>query len=74
VEDPKDTPFWKKLAAGGAAGGLGSAIANPTDLLKARMQVGDTLGVLYVLHVLHVLHVLCVLRFEWRVDSRLGVV
>ena len=37
-EDPRDTPFWKKLFAGGFAGGLGSGIANPTDLVKIRQQ------------------------------------
>ena len=35
---PAEVPLWKKIVAGGAAGGLGSAIANPTDLLKIRMQ------------------------------------
>lgn len=43
-ENPNEaTPFWKKLAAGGLAGGLGSAIANPTDLLKIRMQADNAL-------------------------------
>lgn len=31
-------PLWSKIVAGGLAGGLGSAISNPFDLLKARMQ------------------------------------
>ena len=35
---PRDTPLWKMMAAGGAAGGVASFIANPTDLLKTRMQ------------------------------------
>lgn len=36
---PKDQiPFYKMFLAGGTAGGIGSAIANPTDLLKIRMQ------------------------------------
>lgn len=35
---PRDTPLWKMVAAGGAAGGVASFIANPTDLLKTRMQ------------------------------------
>ena len=35
---PPPEPFWKKLLAGGLAGGIGSAISNPADLLKARMQ------------------------------------
>ena len=32
------TPMWKRFLAGGLSGGIGAAIANPTDLLKARMQ------------------------------------
>eukprot|EP00802_Teleaulax_amphioxeia_P007569 Tamp_07576.p1 GENE.Tamp_07576~~Tamp_07576.p1 ORF type:complete len:489 (+),score=98.94 Tamp_07576:173-1468(+) len=35
---PAEVPLWKKIVAGGLAGGLGSAIANPTDLVKIRMQ------------------------------------
>jgi solute carrier family 25 (mitochondrial carrier), member 14/30 len=35
---PAEVPLWKKIVAGGLAGGVGSAIANPTDLLKIRMQ------------------------------------
>ena len=35
---PRDTPLWKMMAAGGAAGGIASFIASPTDLLKTRMQ------------------------------------
>jgi len=35
---PRDTPLWKMMAAGGIAGGIASFIANPTDLLKTRMQ------------------------------------
>eukprot|EP01063_Lacrimia_lanifica_P008083 TRINITY_DN15212_c0_g1_i1.p1 TRINITY_DN15212_c0_g1~~TRINITY_DN15212_c0_g1_i1.p1 ORF type:complete len:287 (+),score=76.42 TRINITY_DN15212_c0_g1_i1:84-944(+) len=30
--------WWKRFAAGGISGGVGAAVANPTDLLKARMQ------------------------------------
>ncbi|KAG8461170.1 hypothetical protein KFE25_002359 [Diacronema lutheri] len=36
--DARLVPFWKKFAAGCAAGAVGSAIASPTDLLKTRMQ------------------------------------
>ena len=36
--DPAHTPLWKKIAAGGTSGMIGSAIANPTDLVKIRMQ------------------------------------
>lgn len=31
-------PLWKKIVAGGAAGAVASAVANPTDLLKVRLQ------------------------------------
>jgi solute carrier family 25 protein 14/30 len=31
-------PLWSKILAGGLAGGMGSAISNPFDLMKARMQ------------------------------------
>ena len=34
-----EIPFWAKFVAGGGAGALASFIANPTDLLKIRMQV-----------------------------------
>lgn len=34
----KHAPFWKKLIAGATTGAIGSAIANPTDLVKIRMQ------------------------------------
>jgi len=37
-DKPSDVSLWKKMVAGGLAGGIGSAIANPTDLLKIRMQ------------------------------------
>lgn len=30
--------LWKKLIAGATSGGIGAAIANPTDVLKVRMQ------------------------------------
>eukprot|EP01060_Flectonema_neradi_P026357 TRINITY_DN352_c0_g2_i2.p1 TRINITY_DN352_c0_g2~~TRINITY_DN352_c0_g2_i2.p1 ORF type:complete len:291 (+),score=27.09 TRINITY_DN352_c0_g2_i2:47-919(+) len=44
--DPKNTPLWKKLASGASAGMVGSAIANPCDLVKIRMQ-SDIKGELY---------------------------
>ena len=31
-------PLWKKIVAGGAAGAVASAVANPTDLMKVRLQ------------------------------------
>ncbi|KAI6660163.1 Mitochondrial substrate carrier family protein ucpB-like [Oopsacas minuta] len=44
--DPAHTPLWKKIAAGGTSGMVGSAIANPTDLVKIRMQ-GTKVGKRY---------------------------
>lgn len=38
AHDPKNTPFWKKVVAGATSGAVGAAIANPTDLIKVRMQ------------------------------------
>lgn len=40
---PRDTPLWKMILAGGTAGGVASAVATPTDLLKTRMQ-GEATG------------------------------
>lgn len=39
--DPKNTPFYLKFLAGGMSGFIGSALANPTDLLKVRMQAWE---------------------------------
>lgn len=38
--------FWKRTLAGGTAGAIGIAIANPTELIKVRMQA-DKLGTRY---------------------------
>ncbi len=38
IQKGEPVPLWKKIAAGGAAGAIASAIANPTDLLKVRLQ------------------------------------
>ena len=32
------TPLYKKVICAGLSGAIGSAIANPTDLVKIRMQ------------------------------------
>jgi len=34
----KEIPIYKKIVAGAAAGALSSAVANPTDLVKVRLQ------------------------------------
>jgi hypothetical protein len=36
--DPKNTPFYKKVAAGLSAGAFAASLMSPTDLLKIRMQ------------------------------------
>jgi len=36
--DPSSAPLWKKITSGAIAGAVGAAIANPTDLVKVRMQ------------------------------------
>ena len=35
---PTDFPLWKKIIAGTASGAISSAMCNPTDLVKVRMQ------------------------------------
>lgn len=40
---PKEIPMWKKVVAGAAAGAIASGIANPTDLIKIRMQTDGML-------------------------------
>lgn len=35
-------PMWSKIVAGGLAGGIGSAVSNPVDLIKARMQADSS--------------------------------
>lgn len=42
---PKEIPLHKKVIAGAAAGALASGIANPTDLVKVRMQTDGMSGV-----------------------------
>lgn len=36
--DPEKTPFWLKFIAAGMSGFVGSALSNPMDLMKVRMQ------------------------------------
>eukprot|EP00957_Ditylum_brightwellii_P128014 9762953-Ditylum_brightwellii.AAC.1 len=38
-----EIPMWKKVFAGGVAGALASAVANPTDLVKVRLQTDGQL-------------------------------
>lgn len=37
-DDPLATPVWTRVLAGALAGGAASAIANPTDVVKVRLQ------------------------------------
>lgn len=47
VSGGSDQPsFWQRLLAGGSAGGIGIAVANPTELVKIRMQA-DSAGTRY---------------------------
>ncbi|KAI8913355.1 mitochondrial carrier domain-containing protein [Gorgonomyces haynaldii] len=43
-ENDRVEPFYKKLIAGGLSGMIGAAIANPTDLIKVRMQAESQPG------------------------------
>ncbi len=38
AKDRARTPLYKKILSGAMSGAIGSAIANPTDLVKIRMQ------------------------------------
>ena len=38
IKAGEPVPLYKKIIAGGLAGGLASAVANPTDLMKVRLQ------------------------------------
>ena len=38
ADNPETAPVWKKYLAGALAGLCGSAISNPADLVKIRMQ------------------------------------
>ena len=38
IKAGEPVPLWKKIVAGGAAGAVASAIANPSDLMKVRLQ------------------------------------
>ncbi|KAJ1621558.1 mitochondrial carrier domain-containing protein [Pavlovales sp. CCMP2436] len=42
--DPKSTPLWARIAAGGSAGAVASAFANPTDVVKVRLQADGRLA------------------------------
>ncbi len=39
--DPKNTPIFVKMLAGSISGSIGSLLANPTDVLKVRMQAWE---------------------------------
>lgn len=38
IKPGEPVPLWKKILAGGGAGAIASAIANPSDLMKVRLQ------------------------------------
>eukprot|EP01018_Ginkgo_biloba_P035073 Gb_34130 [translate_table: standard] len=40
-DEPEHTPLWIKVSAGSAAGIVGSAVANPTDIVIVRMQASS---------------------------------
>lgn len=35
---PGELPYYKKVIAGSCAGGIGAFLANPTDVVKVRLQ------------------------------------
>ena len=39
----RNSPLYKKIIAGAIVGAVGSAIANPTDLIKIRLQGEGTI-------------------------------
>jgi len=43
IKPGEPVPLWKKIFAGGTAGAVASAIANPTDLMKVRLQTDGML-------------------------------
>merc|ERR1719331_3505933 len=43
IKPGEPVPLWKKIVAGGTAGAVASAIANPTDLMKVRLQTDGML-------------------------------
>jgi solute carrier family 25 protein 14/30 len=53
--DSSQTELWKKFASGALAGIVGSAIANPTDVLKVRMQAAEGVPRSMTTHVKEVL-------------------
>jgi len=38
IKPGEPVPLWKKIVAGGGSGAIASAVANPTDLMKVRLQ------------------------------------
>jgi Mitochondrial carrier protein len=44
--DPKDAPVYKRILAGMITGGVGQAIASPTDVVKVRLQADGRLRLL----------------------------
>mgnify|MGYP002633481368 CR=1 FL=1 len=49
-EEGKNGAAWKNFAAGALSGAIGSAVGNPADLLKTRMQAqppGEHYGIMW---------------------------
>ena len=49
--DPKNTPIYIKMLAGSLSGMIGSFLANPTDILKVRMQAWEATPITLRSHV-----------------------
>ena len=43
LEDEEDVPTWKNMVCGAAAGGVGSLLTNPMDVVKTRIQTDPSM-------------------------------
>ena len=43
VQKVKDAPRWRNMVAGATAGGVGSIVSNPMDVIKTRIQMDPDL-------------------------------
>lgn len=55
--DKAHTPFWKKLLSGGASGLVGSALINPLDVLKTRLNIFKNIRKIQYLY--YILRLMC---------------